>query len=1016
MALTWRSFDFFDATKIKIADDETRALFESNAISSVCSGSDSLFLGTYDGHVHIVGRSWKIVRTFKAYETGPITHMRQVEGTSLLVTVAEEPSTSDAINQPLLKVWALDKPAKKTGIPTCLSTVAINNGKKPFPISAFTATEDLSQLAVGFANGAVTVIRGDLIHDLGTKQRIIYESDEPITGVELRVDANITTLFIATTSRILKLAISGKGHGQPPRTVEDQGCGVGCMSVDKETGDIVVGRDDAIYYYTLDGRGPPIAYEAPKKLVSVYQDYIALVSPPTNTGESDTMRRRFWGATADSIFTFTLIHPDLRIIAHSESVLSDVKHIVQIWGDLFTITQEGQIFRYHQKSLQQRLDMLYQRNLYTLAVELAQKSGMDAHQQCIIFRKYGDYLYQKGNYDEAMTQYIKAIDTTEPSQVIRKFLDTQRIHNLIEYLEELHERGKATSDHTTLLLNCYAKLKDVDKLEKFIKSPGDLKFDLDTAISMCRQGGYYDQAAYLAKKHGENELVVDILIEDSKAFDDALDFIWHLDPDTAYACLMKYARVLIEHCSMDATRLFVDYYTSKYKPRIDPPAVSPDAPVTNNGGGFVTGAANAVQNLSNLLPLPYMNPLAVGSNSQTATKPTVGDAEVVKPQGLVTPTYTPPRPRTAFSSFIDHPDEFIIFLEALLKEGTNSLSEADKIDIHTTLFEMYLHKANEKPGNDQHREEWESKAKSLIISSPPKDSTTTAVVPPPTTPGALPKIENSNVLLLSHLASFRTGTVLMQEQSNLLFDIFRSYTSARDTKGAIRALHKYGPSEPQLYPLALSYLTSSPTILSEAGEAELSAILEKIDRDGLMAPLQVVQTLSKHGVATMGMLKPYLQGRIERERKEIRENRRDVEAFRKETEQRRQELEELETKPQVFQATRCGVCGGGLERELPVVHFLCRHSFHGRCLRGVAGVNVDVRGGGGGREAGEAAEGGECPLCAKDNATIRALKKSQEENAERHELFRDDLERSEDRFKTVAQWFGRGVMSVPNVE
>jgi vacuolar protein sorting-associated protein 11 len=175
--------------------------------------------------------------------------------------------------------------------------------------------------------------------------------------------------------------------------------------------------------------------------------------------------------------------------------------------------------------------MLYQRNLYTLAVELAQKCGMSPQQQNIIFRKYGDYLYQKGSYDEAMTQYIKAIDSTEPSQVIRRFLDTQRIHNLIEYLEELHDHHKATSDHTTLLLNCYAKLKDIDKLEKFIKSPGDLKFDLDTAISMCRQGGYYDQAAYLAKKHGENDLVVDILIEDSKAYGDALNFIWHLDPE-----------------------------------------------------------------------------------------------------------------------------------------------------------------------------------------------------------------------------------------------------------------------------------------------------------------------------------------------------------------------------------------------------------------------------------------------------------------------------------------------------
>jgi hypothetical protein len=91
---------------------------------------------------------------------------------------------------------------------------------------------------------------------------------------------------------------------------------------------------------------------------------------------------------------------------------------------------------------------------------------------------------------------------------------------------------KATSDHTTLLLNCYAKLKDIDKLEKFIKSEGDLKFDLDTAIAMCRQGGYFEQAAYLAKKHGETELVADILIEDAKAYNEALDYIWRQDPQT----------------------------------------------------------------------------------------------------------------------------------------------------------------------------------------------------------------------------------------------------------------------------------------------------------------------------------------------------------------------------------------------------------------------------------------------------------------------------------------------------
>ena len=34
------------------------------------------------------------------------------------------------------------------------------------------------------------------------------------------------------------------------------------------------------------------------------------------------------------------------------------------------------------------------------------------------------------------------------------------------------------------LLNCYPKLKYTSKLDSFIKAPGELKFDLETAIAM----------------------------------------------------------------------------------------------------------------------------------------------------------------------------------------------------------------------------------------------------------------------------------------------------------------------------------------------------------------------------------------------------------------------------------------------------------------------------------------------------------------------------------------------------
>jgi len=449
---------------------------------------------------------------------------------------------------------------------------------------------------------------------------------------------------------------------------------------------------------------------------------------------------------------------------------------------------------------------------------------------------------------------------------------------------------------------------------------------------------------------------------------------------------MKYARVLIEHCPKDTTQIFIDYYTSKYRPKIRLAPVA-DSTATPSSGGLAAGAVNAVQNITNLISLPYMNATVVASPaSQGNIKPLDGgQTVVVNPEDLGPPKYTPPPPRTAFSSFIDHPDEFIVFLEACLADS--SLSASDRTDLSTTLFEMYLLKSNEKK-DQADREAWESKAKALISGQSQQNGTGSS-------PNRIP-ISSSNVLLLSHLSNFCDGTTLVKEQSGLLSDIFRSYTSAKDTRGALKALRKYGPQEPQLYPAALAYLTSDPRVLDEAGPDELASILERIDAGGLMAPLQVVQTLGKNAVATMGMLKPYLARTVERERRAIASDRRRAEACRRETEQRRAEMAELGSKPAVFQATRCADCG--MQLELPTVHFLCKHSFHQRCLRAGQGGGAD----------GEA--GGECPQCKADNDTIRALRRAQDEYAGRHELFRDDLERSEDRFGTVADWFGRGVM------
>ena len=47
-------------------------------------------------------------------------------------------------------------------------------------------------------------------------------------------------------------------------------------------------------------------------------------------------------------------------------------------------------------------------------------------------------------------------------------------------------------------------------------------------------------------------------------------------------------------------------------------------------------------------------------------------------------------------------------------------------------------------------------------------------------------------------------------------------------------------------------------------------------------------------------------------------------------------------------------------------------------------------------------------MCAKQNATIRAIRKAQMEASERHEMFQEALSRGG--WAVVGEFFGRGVM------
>lgn len=157
--------------------------------------------------------------------------------------------------------------------------------------------------------------------------------------------------------------------------------------------------------------------------------------------------------------------------------------------------------------------------------------------------------------------------TIQPSYVIRKFLDAQKIKNLTMYLATLHRRGSPTPDHTTLLLNCYTKLGDRSKLNEFInaKKGGaqggkEFSFDVDTAIRVCREANLMEEARTLARQSGKHGIYLDILIEEAKKgnakkYAEAIDYIKTLPFLTAEKNVKKLGKTLIEHEPHGATEL-----------------------------------------------------------------------------------------------------------------------------------------------------------------------------------------------------------------------------------------------------------------------------------------------------------------------------------------------------------------------------------------------------------------------------------------------------------------------------
>ncbi|XP_076042625.1 vacuolar protein sorting 11 isoform X2 [Oratosquilla oratoria] len=603
----WRKFNFFDV-KNNVDGGKLAEVIKDVKVTCTSSGRGVLCLGDSSGSVHIITRQFAVT-SFQAH-TQPIKVLAAFDHTSTIITVADGSSGPSEV-----KVWAPDRPDPQ-GVPLCLRTIrpdpspnpqggARSGGARIPSITALAVHPNQALLAIGFANGAVMLYRGEVGRERGSKHRVVITASSGVTSLHIRHTSRAVHLFVTTHTHVYCINCSTRDK-ETTIELDNVGCAPGCSTLadGRQEHQFLVARPDAIYSYTTDSRGSCYVFEGDKSQVECFRGYLIVA-----TCEKGPTANRF---TDTSITVYDLTN---KLIALSTRVKT-LAGIVSEWGGLYVVTQDPVILYFSEKDLQSKFELLFKKNQFDIAISLAKTQCCDQEEVVEILRQYGDWLYSKGDHAAAMDQYIKTIPHLEPSYIIKKFLDTQRIHNLTTYLQALHKSGTATEDHTGLLLNCYTRLRDTEQLDAFIMSKnGGVDFDVELGVRVCRGAGYFDHALAVAARHGLHTHYLSILLEDKQDYQAALRYISTLEFEQAKDNVLRYGNVLLLHAPDETTELLIKLCTD-YKP-LNTPVIkegsldtylTPDEPVYGDPEEFeyllVGHSDQAITFLEHLTTIP----------------------------------------------------------------------------------------------------------------------------------------------------------------------------------------------------------------------------------------------------------------------------------------------------------------------------------------------------------------------------------------------------------------------------
>ena len=754
----------------------------------------------------------------------------------------------------VLKVYTTletSRPLQSFPISTMISPTAI--------MTSMAVLHDGSQIAIGFSTGAVLFFSGNFFKEgnLGRQQHpqvLLQSHASPVSGLHfcelisskpndrrIHLYAVLDTeqyedktkssfipgsddpsqaggIIVFDTSVVMTAAGTiVPAQRKPPHILDERGAAVGCSSLMKDTCELVIGRLEGVFSYSVDDRGGAAAFEGEKQCISAVGRHILV-------GGIDEKTRR------SSITIYDLRNKFISMNS-SLSPSDKVSLVLHDGGTAYIITSSWSLIRFREKDTASKLDVLMRKSLYPLAISLAAEEQSDLSEIMKIYKMYGDHLYKKNEFDSAITQYCYTIGYVQPSYVVRKFLDPNRIPNLITYLEKLVERGLGSKDHITLLLTCYTKLKDDLKISEFCKNSSKLvssNNDDNSSTKLHSDGSFMIPSRIMTNSNTHIKKDTDFDIESAIKILDKEGF-------TKYAL-----ELAVKH------RLDHEYLTIQTRSSSNSKTANIESAISYFTSLIFTSNTKA-DTLLNLLSTHGRTMLFGAPEQMTIVliKLCSGDFESLRPTTItssVSKDLYPLAIDDVMEIFVDQDKHLRVLIEGVYEDPKAGMMSPK---VSGTLLEIYLQEYFSLKQSGSNTTSIEEKIMFLLD-------------------GFNADYDSSQALLLTHAYEFETGEKFLLEKMQCTELLLRMNIESGDEKGIFKILRKEGRKDPDLYVRVLSYLVEQSISTTDNDDKwdSIIEVLGLIEKENILSPMNIITILGKNPELPLFVASKYLKQAI----------------------------------------------------------------------------------------------------------------------------------------------------------